>query len=233
MNGAPLLSISRLSAAYGGSQALRDVSLTVTAGEVVGLLGANGAGKSTLLRAVLGLGADTDGEVSLNGRSLARLPTEARVRAGIGFVPEGRRVFPGLSVWENLDVAARGSATERDADAARVFTLFPELVDKRTVAAWRLSGGQQQMLAVGRALMGRPSLLLLDEPTLGLAPTVAARVLSAVGEIAGDGVAVLVAEQNAVRLPDAAMRVATLARGAVIHDGDRAAGERALRGLFG
>lgn len=227
-----LLSIRNLTAGYGGATALDDVSLNVAAGETVALLGANGAGKSTLLKALLGL-VPARGELRFDGADLGPLATEARVRRGIGYVPEGRRVFPGMSVRDNLEVAGLPAARDRARDVERVFALFPDLAIKSGESAWRLSGGQQQMLSLGRALMGRPRLLLLDEPSLGLSPKLADEVFSAVGRIAAAGTAVLLAEQSASRALAVAPRAVLLRLGRVVGDGPVASlSEEALRGAF-
>ncbi|HYH19522.1 MAG TPA: ABC transporter ATP-binding protein [Azospirillum sp.] len=227
-----LLRLEGLSAGYGGATALDGVSLSLEAGETVALLGANGAGKSTLLKAVLGL-VPARGRVVLDGAEIGGLATERRVRLGLGYVPEGRRVFPGMNVRDNLEVASFAGARERGRDLERVFALFPQLQEKAGERAWRLSGGQQQMLAVGRALMGRPRLLLLDEPSLGLSPRVAAEVFAAVHAIASHGTAVLLAEQSARRALALARRAVLLRLGRVVHDGPAAAlGAEALRAAF-
>jgi branched-chain amino acid transport system ATP-binding protein len=228
----PLLEIIGLSAGYDGTPALEDINLHVAAGEIVGLVGVNGAGKSTLLRTVIGLHRQTAGEIRLNGGVISDKPAHMRARAGIGYVPEGRRVFPGLSVKENLEVAGADAAAERRRDIDRAFALFPQLAEKQKEAAWRLSGGQQQMLAVARALMTRPRLLLLDEPTLGLAPAAAAEVAAKITEVAADGVGALIAEQSVARLPAAAMRVVAPARGRLIFDGARSGAQSALSADF-
>ncbi|PNQ96843.1 ABC transporter ATP-binding protein [Azospirillum argentinense] len=215
----PLLRVEELSAGYGGAVAVDRLSLSVAAGEVVALLGANGAGKSTLLKAILGLVPATGGRVRLAGEEIGALAPERRVRRGLGYVPEGRRVFPGMSVRDNLEVASWLGRTERACDLERVFALFPALEGKAEERAWRLSGGQQQMLAVGRALMGRPRVLLLDEPSLGLSPKLAGEVFAAVRAIAATGTAVLVAEQSAARALSAAGRVVLLRLGRAVHDG--------------
>ncbi|ALG73668.1 branched-chain amino acid ABC transporter ATP-binding protein [Azospirillum thiophilum] len=227
-----LLSIRGLSAGYGGSLALDDVSLTLAAGETVALLGANGAGKSTLLKALLGL-VPARGELRFDGDDLAGLATEARVRRGIGYVPEGRRVFPGMSVRDNLEVAGLAAARDRAQDVERVFALFPDLARKSGEGAWRLSGGQQQMLSLGRALMGRPRLLLLDEPSLGLSPKLADEVFAAVRRIAAHGTAVLLAEQSAARALSIAPRAILLRLGRVVADGPAAGlSEETVRDAF-
>ncbi|WP_188261286.1 ABC transporter ATP-binding protein [Azospirillum tabaci] len=219
MTGAPLLQVEGLTAGYGGAVAVDRLSLSVAAGEAVALLGANGAGKSTLLKAILGLVPAMGGRIRLAGEEIGALAPERRVRLGLGYVPEGRRVFPGMSVRDNLEVASWLGRAERVRDLERVFALFPALEGKAEERAWRLSGGQQQMLAVGRALMGRPRVLLLDEPSLGLSPKLAGEVFAAVRAIAATGTAVLVAEQSAARALSAAGRVVLLRLGKSIHDG--------------
>ncbi|KAA0682667.1 ABC transporter ATP-binding protein [Azospirillum brasilense] len=214
-----LLQVEGLSAGYGGAMAVDRLSLSVAAGEAVALLGANGAGKSTLLKAILGLVPATAGRVRLAGEEIGAFAPERRVRRGLGYVPEGRRVFPGMSVRDNLEVASHLGRAERARDLERVFALFPALEGKAEERAWRLSGGQQQMLAVGRALMGRPRVLLLDEPSLGLSPKLAGEVFAAVRAIAAAGTAVLVAEQSAARALSAAGRVVLLRLGRAVHDG--------------
>lgn len=215
----PLLQLDGLVAGYGGIRALDRVSLALAAGESVAVLGANGAGKSTLLRTVLGLVPATAGQVRLDGAEIGSQPTEARIRHGLGYVPEGRRVFAGMSVRDNLEVASRRDRAGRAADLERVFALFPDLRAKAAEKAWRLSGGQQQMLALGRALMGRPRLLLLDEPSLGLSPRLAGEVFAAVQAIAAEGTAVLIAEQSAKRALAVTNRVILLRLGRIVHDG--------------
>ncbi|MGQ9370961.1 ABC transporter ATP-binding protein [Azospirillum sp. A39] len=219
---APLLTVEGLTAGYGGVAALDGVSLCVGVGEAVALLGANGAGKSTLLRAVLGLVPAGSGRLRFAGVDLGGLAPERRARLGLGYVPEGRRVFPGMSVRDNLEVASFAGRAGRAAELERVFALFPQLRIKAGEAAWRLSGGQQQMLAIGRALMGKPRLLLLDEPSLGLSPRLAAEVFATVAAVAAAGTAVLVAEQSAGRALAAASRAVVLRLGRIVHDGPAA-----------
>ncbi|WP_448206856.1 ABC transporter ATP-binding protein [Azospirillum sp. sgz302134] len=215
----PLLRVEGLTAGYGGAVAVDGLSLSVAAGEAVALLGANGAGKSTLLKAILGLVPVMGGRLWLDGEEIGTLAPEKRVRLGLGYVPEGRRVFPGMSVRDNLEVASPLGRAGRARDLERVFALFPDLAGKAAERAWRLSGGQQQMLAVGRALMGRPRVLLLDEPSLGLSPKLAGVVFAAVRAIAAEGTTVLVAEQSAARALGATRRAVLLRLGAVVHDG--------------
>jgi branched-chain amino acid transport system ATP-binding protein len=191
-----LLNIDSLSVAYGQVSALRDVSISINAGEAVALVGANGAGKSTLFKSIVGFLRPRSGRIQFLGRDMAGVSPERRARLGLGYAPEGRRVFPGMTVRENLEVAVFASKGEREQRLQRAFALFPQLAERHAQLAWQLSGGQQQMLAIGRALMGRPRLLLLDEPSLGLSPKLADEVLAGVRVIIQDGTAVLLAEQN-------------------------------------
>jgi branched-chain amino acid transport system ATP-binding protein len=201
---------------YGSVTVLRDVGLTVEEGELVAVLGANGAGKTTLLRTISGVMVRSRGELSFEGRDIRRLPAFRRARAGIIHVPEGRHVFGGLTVAENLAMgalAARGRGT--GAAYRRVHDLFPVLGERAGDDGRSLSGGQQQMLAIGRALMGEPRLLMVDEASLGLAPTLTAEVLAALGEIRNQGTSVLLVEQNARAALRVADRVYVLERGRV------------------
>jgi len=191
-----LLAIESLCVAYGPVSALEGVTLSVSAGEAVALVGANGAGKSTLFKSIIGFLRPRSGMLRFLGRNLIGLRPERRARLGIGYAPEGRRVFPGLTVRENLEVAAFAGKAERGRRLDRAFDLFPQLAERQAQLGWQLSGGQQQMLAIGRALMGRPRLLLLDEPSLGLSPKLADEVLAAIKAIVKDGTSVLLAEQN-------------------------------------
>ena len=220
---APLLALAGLSVAYGPVAALEEVSLEIGAGEAVALLGANGAGKSTLMKAAMGFVVPRAGTMTLAGRPLGGLAVERRARLGLSYCPEGRRVFPGLTVRENLEVAARAAAAARRRRIEAVFALFPALAAKAGARAWQLSGGQQQMLAIGRALMGEPRVLLLDEPSLGLSPILAAEVLDKVREIAGGGVAVLLAEQNVAKALAVCDRAYLLELGRVVREGPAAA----------
>ena len=211
--------VESLTLGHGGAPVLRDVSLAVERGQVVALLGANGAGKTSLLRAIMGLLGASSGRVTLDGRDLGGLSPERRARAGLGYVPEGRRVFAGLTVRENVEVAIEGNGALRARRVADMFALFPALAEKAGERAWRLSGGQQQMLAIARALANRPPVLLLDEPSLGLAPIIAHEVFGRLRAIADDGVAVLLAEQNAQRALAIADQAVVLARGVVAYHG--------------
>jgi len=196
-----LLALDGLTVRYGEIEALHGVSLAIAAGEVVTLLGANGAGKSTTLRTISGLLAPVQGDVRFDDRSIAALGPEAIVRLGIAHVPEGRRLFPGLSARENIMLGASGrgriakSTLIRESD--ELFDLFPDIKPFADALGWTLSGGQQQMVAVARGLMAKPRLLLLDEPSLGLAPVVVQKVFAIIGEIRRRGTTVLLVEQNA------------------------------------
>jgi len=195
----PLLEINDLIVLYGEIEALRGVSISVDEGQVVTLLGANGAGKSTTLRAISGLAKPAAGEILFDGRSIAGLGPEAIVRLGISHVPEGRRIFPGLSVKENIMLGASNrriakSALSREADV--MFDLFPDIRSFSNALGWTLSGGQLQMVAVARGLMAKPRLLLLDEPSLGLAPVIVQAVFRIISEIRRN-TTVLLVEQNA------------------------------------
>ncbi|HRY72314.1 MAG TPA: ABC transporter ATP-binding protein [Spirochaetia bacterium] len=194
-----MLKIDNLSVHYGGIHALQGIGLEVPDGKIVSLIGANGAGKSTTLKAIVGLVKTTSGAVSWNGETLTGLPTKDVVERGVVLVPEGRRVFPNLTVDENLTLGAY-SRTDKAAIAAdrrRVFGLFPRLEERKRQKAGTLSGGEQQMLAVGRAIMTSPKLLMMDEPSLGLAPLVVKMIFEIVKEINKAGVTVLLIEQNA------------------------------------
>jgi branched-chain amino acid transport system ATP-binding protein len=211
-----LLTIEGLHVSYGRIEALRGVTLDVDDGEIVTLLGANGAGKTTTLRTVSGLLHPTAGAVTFDGQRIDGLKAHEIVALGISHVPEGRRVFPRMSVLENLKMGAylrRGSLTN---DLERVFTLFPVLKDRRTQDGGTLSGGEQQMLAIGRALMGKPRLLLLDEPSMGLAPLIVTRIFEILGEINSQGTTILLVEQNAAQALQLAGRGYVLETGAVV-----------------
>ena len=204
----PALSVAGLSVSYGVGLALSDVDVAVQHGQVVAILGSNGAGKSTLLRTIAGLVRPVGGEIRVAGELLNNLPTIQRVRRGIALVPEGRRIFVDLSVQGNLEVAAapwRRFGTPIAGDLGRIFELFPVLEQRRHRSASELSGGEQQMLAIGRALMARPRVLLLDEPSLGLAPLIVRSLMDLLTGIASQERAILLAEQNvhqALRVAD-------------------------------
>jgi branched-chain amino acid transport system ATP-binding protein len=193
--------------------------VTVEAGEIVALLGGNGAGKTTLLETVLGF---HPGRVMLFGRDASARAVEQRVQTGVGYVPEGRRVFAGLTVRENLEASSSQPAQQRRQRLDEMLALFPMLGERPEARAWLLSGGQQQMLALARALMDRPRLLLLDEPTLGLAPVVVADLLRRLGAMTADGTAILLAEQRAALALSVARRGVVLSRGQVVRRGSAA-----------
>lgn len=210
-----MLRLNNVSAGYGAVTALRNIDMTVEAGEVVALIGSNGAGKSTTLRTVSGLVRPTAGSIEFEGEAIINLPPEQIVARGIVHVPEGRRVFPRLSVHQNLTAGAyspRAHGKER-ATRERVFELFPRLYERRRQLAGSLSGGEQQMLAFGRAMMAQPVLLMLDEPSLGLAPIIVEEIAKAIDYFRESGVTILLVEQNA----ELALTLAT--RGYVIETG--------------
>ncbi|HVT21917.1 MAG TPA: ABC transporter ATP-binding protein [Mycobacteriales bacterium] len=215
-----LLSIEGLRVAYGRIEALRGIDLAVEEGEIVALLGANGAGKTTTLRTISGLLSPIAGSISFDGRRIDGARSDQIVAAGIGHVPEGRRIFPRMSVLENLQMGAyhRGRASREDIE--RAFTLFPVLQERQSQSGGNLSGGEQQMLAICRALMGQPRLLLLDEPSMGLAPMVVARIFETIREINAQGTTILLVEQNAAQ----ALRLA--GRGYVLETGSIALADR-------
>ena len=203
-----LLEIRGLEVRYGGIRAVKGIDLVVEEGELVCMIGANGAGKSSTLRAVSGLVQPAPGQVKYDGRDLAGVRAHVRAKAGLVMVPEGRGIFPQLTVEENLAMGAYArSGPDVETDRDRMFTLFPRLRERRTQTGGTLSGGEQQMLAIGRALMSRPRLLLLDEPSMGLAPIVVQKIFEVVGDINKAGVTVLLVEQNA----NLALQVATRA----------------------
>ena len=194
-----MLSLKEVHLHYGAIHALRGISLEVEQGQIVTLIGANGAGKSSALMAISGILRPTSGRIIFDGEDLTRLPTHAIVKHGISQVPEGRRIFPTLTVLENLEMGAytRAAAAEIRHDLDRVFQLFPLLKDRRSQLGGTLSGGEQQMLAIGRALMARPRLLLLDEPSLGLAPKLVETIFEVIREINAQSTTILLVEQNA------------------------------------
>jgi branched-chain amino acid transport system ATP-binding protein len=221
-----LLEVEDVHARYGAIEALRGVSLTVEDGEIVTLIGSNGAGKSTTLRAISGLTPASGGRIEFAGEDITRAPTEYIVGRGIALSPEGRHVFPRMTVRENLDLGAhrrRGPEIAEDLD--RVFSLFPRLEERERQKAGMMSGGEQQMLAIGRALMARPRLLMLDEPSMGLAPILVERIYETIAEINRSGVTILLVEQNANYALDAAKRGYVLETGRVALAND----SRALR----
>lgn len=215
-----MLDVSNLHSAYGRIEVLHGVNLNVRAAEVVALIGSNGAGKTTLLRALSGVQPITAGEISFCGERIDRFPSHRRVARGMTQSPEGRQVFGPLTVADNLRLGAymrRDKDIDNDRD--RIFAMFPVLYEKRSHAAEGLSGGQQQMLAIGRALMGKPKLLLLDEPSLGLSPTLVDQILEAIGSLKSDGVTILLIEQNASAALEIADRGYVLESGRIVLEG--------------
>jgi len=198
---------------YGGADILKGVSMRLDAREIVVIIGPNGAGKSTVMKAVFGLVALREGRITFDGQDIARLPTEQRVRRGLAYVPQERNVFVSLSVHENLEMGAFVRSTVPRSVYDRVYTLFPPLAEKRRQAAGELSGGQRQMLAVGRALMVEPKVLLLDEPTAGLSPRAMDEIFACIRVINREGVAILMVEQNAKQALGLAHRGYVLATG--------------------
>lgn len=210
-----MLKVSNLHVYYGAIRALEEVSLEVQQGEIVTMIGANGAGKSTTIRSISGLVRPRQGDIQFEGKSIIELPPHEIVMRGVGQSPEGRRVFANMSVYENLELGAytRSNREEIKSDIERAFTLFPRLKERMTQSAGTLSGGEQQMLAIGRALMARPRLLLLDEPSLGLAPFLVQSIFQIIQDINKQGVTILLVEQNA----NQALRIAH--RGYVLETG--------------
>jgi branched-chain amino acid transport system ATP-binding protein len=206
---------------YGSIHALKGVSLEVRRGEIVTLIGSNGAGKSTALRSVNGLNHPRQGRIRLDGEDITRLPAHERVRRGLSQAPEGRRLFPRMSVLENLKMGAfqRTDRAGVGEDLERVYALFPLLHERRRQRAGTLSGGEQQMCAIGRALMARPRLLLLDEPSMGLAPMLVERIFDVIAEINAQGMTVLLVEQNALMALQAAQRGYVMETGRIVLSG--------------
>jgi len=211
-----LLELGNVSVLRGGGLAVENLDLTVSAGEIVALLGLNGAGKSSLLRAIMGLEPLSAGSVKFRDREIIRLETADRARLGIGYCPEGRRLFPGMSVSDTLHAASRATARERAGKIAEIARLFPLLDHILEQECWRLSGGQQQIVAIARALMSGPEILLLDEPSLGLAPVICQELFPAIRRLADRGAGVLLAEQSLTHALSVADRVAVLHRGRLV-----------------
>lgn len=216
---APLLSIEALTLNPGGNPILHGLSVTLKVGGSLAILGANGAGKSSLLRAVMGFEQPEAGRVLLDGQDLVTTRVRDRAALGIGFCPEGRRLFPGLTVEETLAVGFVGPTRQRRMRIDEMLDMFPALAGKRRDRAWSLSGGQQQMLAIARAIMNQPRLVLLDEPTLGLAPMIIDEVLDIIRTITATGTGVLLAEQNVGPALRVAEDVIVLVRGSSVHTG--------------
>jgi len=216
-----LLELEDVVVAYGRIEALHGISIGIDEGEVVALIGANGAGKTTTMRAISGLRALSSGRIRFDGEDISKLRADLRVRRGLCQSPEGRGIFPGMTVMENLDM---GAYTRRDSkgvadDLERVFGLFPRMSERRKQVAGTLSGGEQQMLAIGRALMSRPKLLLLDEPSMGLAPMLIQQIFEIITEISKQGTTILVVEQNAQQALSRADRAYVLETGRIVKGG--------------
>jgi branched-chain amino acid transport system ATP-binding protein len=224
-NGAPMLELEDVHTYYGTIEAIKGISLQVHEGEVVTLIGANGAGKSTTLRSIQGINRPKRGRILFNGKDIVGHPPHEIVRLGISQSPEGRRLFARMSVLENLEMGAfqRRDRSGVQQDVERVFGLFPRLAERRAQKAGTLSGGEQQMCAMGRALMARPKLLLLDEPSMGLAPVLVERIFEIITEINSQGTTILLVEQNALMALDVAARGYVLETGVVALTDDAAA----------
>jgi branched-chain amino acid transport system ATP-binding protein len=218
-----LLEIDNLSVFYGRIQALHGISLTVDQGEIVTLIGANGAGKTTTMRAISGLRPASNGKIVFEGKDMTHVRADKRVVLGISQAPEGRGIFPGMTVMENLDMGTYARKDRRGAgpkaDLERVYTLFPRLRERKNQVAGTMSGGEQQMLTIGRALMAKPKLLLLDEPSMGLAPKLIQQIFSIIKEINEQGTTVLLVEQNAQQALSVAHRAYILETGSIVKSG--------------
>ncbi|HET9691590.1 MAG TPA: ABC transporter ATP-binding protein [Acidimicrobiales bacterium] len=211
-----MLELDDVRVAYGEIEALKGVTLGVDAGEIVALIGANGAGKTTTLKTISGVRPVRRGAVRLDGRDITGLAGHKRVALGLCQAPEGRGIFPGMTVVENLEMGAYNRRGRLDDDFERVYGLFPRLAERRSQAGGTLSGGEQQMLAIGRALMARPTVLLLDEPSMGLAPMFVTQIFAIIKEINAQGTTVLLVEQNAVQALGLAHRAYVLELGRIV-----------------
>jgi branched-chain amino acid transport system ATP-binding protein len=218
-HGADLLQVDQIEVRYGTIAALKGISFSVREGEIVALLGANGAGKTTTQKTVSGMLRPAKGSITFGGKRIDGIPAHELIRLGICHVPEGRHVFPRMTVAENLEMGAFRFKSTDQADLDRVFELFPRLKERIKQQAGTLSGGEQQMLAIGRALMGKPRLLLLDEPSMGLAPLIVAQIFEIIREINTSGVTVLVVEQNAAQALSLANRGYVLETGEIVLEG--------------
>ncbi len=229
-----LLSVQRLEVAFGQVQALKGVSLRVESGEILAIVGANGAGKSTLMRSIMGLAPVRDGDIAFAGRSLRGWAPHRIARLGIAYVPEGRGTLKELTVRENLVLGAfpRRWDDEARRDLEGVFERFPALAERRAQSAGTLSGGEQQMLVIGRALMARPKLMLLDEPSLGLAPLIVAKVFETIAAVRSMGVTVLLVEQNAHAALRLASRAYVIEMGRIVLEGSDLAGDPRVQDAF-
>lgn len=221
MSEANLLEVRDLQVAYGGIQAVKGISLQIAPGELVALIGSNGAGKTTTLKTLAGLLQPVNGEIKYDGNSLKNIAAHQRVSMGIALVPEGRGVFARLTVAENLQMGAysRNDKNEIDADLARMYELFSRLAERKDQLAGTLSGGEQQMVAMARALMSRPRLLMLDEPSMGLAPLMVKKIFETIRDIAAQGMSILLVEQNAKLALQVAQRGYVMESGAITLSG--------------
>jgi branched-chain amino acid transport system ATP-binding protein len=233
-----LLELTDMHVFYGRIEALKGLSFNVDEGEIVTLIGANGAGKTTTLKAISGVRPVSRGKVMFDGRDITRMPAYDRVELGICQAPEGRGIFPGMTVIENLEMGAyarkdRKSAAKQQ-DLERVFTLFPRLSERKSQVGGTMSGGEQQMLAIGRALMARPRVLLLDEPSMGLAPMLVAQIFSIISEINAQGTTILLVEQNAAQALQRAHRAYVLETGRIVRSDDAKAllGDESVRAAY-
>jgi len=218
-----MLEIKDLDVHYGGIHALKGISLQVEDGEIVTLIGANGAGKSTTLRTISGLKKPTAGSVLVDGRDITKMSAPNRVALGLSQVPEGRRIFTRMTVLENLELGSyRRKSANRSKDLQAVFERFPVLADRRKQLGGTLSGGEQQMLAMGRAMMAKPRILLLDEPSMGLAPLLVQEIFEIIAEINKDGTTILLVEQNANKALQVAKRAYVMETGRIVISGDAA-----------
>jgi branched-chain amino acid transport system ATP-binding protein len=216
-----MLRLEGVTVSYGKIDALKGISLHIEPGEIVALIGANGAGKSTTLMAISHVVPVQSGRIFLNGRDISSRQTHEIVRMGISQVPEGRRIFPRMTVRENLEMGAYlGERKDQEQEIERIFTLFPVLAERSRQFGGTLSGGEQQMLAIGRALMSRPRLLLLDEPSLGLAPIIVSRIFKIISEINQQGTTILLVEQNAKAALRLANRAYVMETGRIVMEGD-------------
>ncbi len=217
-----LLEVNDLHVFYGRIEAIKGISFTVGEGEIVTLIGANGAGKTTTMRTISGVRNVAQGSIKFEGQDITKMAPHERVKLGICQAPEGRGIFPGMTVRENLDMGTYvrgGSAAEKAADLEHVFHLFPRLQERISQLGGTLSGGEQQMLAIGRSLMSRPRLLLLDEPSMGLAPMLIAQIFEIIKQINSEGISVLLVEQNATQALRTAQRGYVLETGYVVKEG--------------
>lgn len=215
-----LLDISGICAGYGGTEVLRNIDMAIAPGEIIALLGSNGAGKSTLNRTISGLLRPRAGSILFDGRSIDRAMPSEIVELGLIHVPEGRKIFPNMTVVENLDLGSyRRAATRRAQNRERVFSTFPRLAERRHQNAGTLSGGEQQMLAIGRGLMAEPRLLILDEPSLGLSPRLVEDLFALISRIHADGLAILLVEQNVMQSLMLAARAYILEQGEIVLSG--------------